>query len=90
GLVVGKPLGITAAAWAARRTGLATLPAGVTGAMLHGAAWIAGIGFTMSLFIAGLAYGASPAFDAAQVGIIAGSIVAAAIGVLVLRRAVPR
>jgi len=87
GLLVGKPLGITAAAWVACRTGVATLPAGVNWMMLHGCAWMAGIGFTMSLFIAGLAFGESPFFDAAQVGIIAGSAVAAAVGAVVLRRA---
>lgn len=87
GLLAGKPMGITAAAWIACRAGVAALPAGVTWPMLHGAAWIAGIGFTMSLFIAGLAFGESPAFDAAQVGIMAGSALAAAVGAMVLRRA---
>ena len=52
--VLGKPLGITAAAWLACRAGWASLPPGVTWPMLHGCAWIAGIGFTMSLFIAAL------------------------------------
>jgi len=89
GLLAGKPIGITAAAWIACRAGIAALPAGVTWEMLHGSAWIAGIGFTMSLFIAGLAFGESPAFDAAQVGIMAGSAVAAAVGAVVLRRAQP-
>ncbi len=88
-LLLGKPLGITGAAWLACRAGLATLPAGVSWAMLHGCAWIAGIGFTMSLFIAGLAFGATPAFDAAQVGIMAGSAAAALVGAVLLRRAVP-
>ena len=87
GLLAGKPLGITAAAWIACRAGMAALPDGVSWPMLHGTAWIAGIGFTMSLFIAGLAFGESPAFDAAQVGIMAGSALAAAIGAMVLRRA---
>ncbi len=87
GLLIGKPLGITAASWIACRTGVASLPAGVTWMMLHGCAWIAGIGFTMSLFIAGLAFGESPAFDAAQIGILAGSTVAGIVGALVLRRA---
>lgn len=85
GLVAGKPLGITLAAWLACRAGLAALPAGVSWPMLHGATWIAGIGFTLSLFIAGLAFGASPAFDAAQIGIMGGSLVAATIGAVILR-----
>ena len=46
--------------------------------MLHGCAWIAGIGFTMSLFIAGLAFGATPRFDAARIGIVGASVAAAA------------
>ena len=87
GLALGKPLGITAAAWLACRAGWASLPPGVTWPMLHGCAWIAGIGFTMSLFIAGLAFGASPRFDAARIGIVGASVVAALVGALILRRA---
>ena len=89
GLVAGKPLGITLAAWLACRAGLAALPAGVTWAMLHGVAWIAGIGFTMALFIAGLAFGDGPAYAAAQTGILAGSAVAAVVGALLVRQALP-
>ncbi len=85
GLAAGKPAGITIAAWLACRAGIAALPAGVSWRMLHGVAWVAGIGFTMSLFIAGLAFGHSPAFDAAQVGIMGGSALAAAVGALILR-----
>jgi NhaA family Na+:H+ antiporter len=88
GLALGKPLGITASAWLACRSGWAALPAGVTWPMVHGCAWIAGIGFTMSLFIAGLAFGDSPRFDAAQVGIMGASLVAAGIGAAILRRVV--
>lgn len=86
GLAAGKPVGITVVSWLACRAGVATLPAGVTWGMLHGAAWVAGIGFTMSLFIAGLAFGPSPAFDAAQLGILGGSLIAALVGAAVLRR----
>lgn len=85
GLAVGKPLGITVASWLACRAGVAALPAGVTWRMLHGVSWVAGIGFTMSLFIAGLAFGSSPTFDAAQIGIIGGSALAALVGALLLR-----
>ncbi|MGD9905668.1 MAG: Na+/H+ antiporter NhaA [Vicinamibacterales bacterium] len=87
GLVVGKPLGIGAASWLACRAGWASLPAQVTWPMLLGAAAIAGIGFTMSLFIAGLAFGGGPRFAAAQLGIFVASGVAAAIGTLMVRRA---
>ncbi len=85
GLAAGKPAGITIAAWLACRAGVAALPSGVSWRMLHGVSWVAGIGFTMSLFIAGLAFGPSPAFDAAQVGIMGGSGLAAAVGALILR-----
>ena len=85
GLAVGKPAGITLAAWLACRAGVAALPAEVSWRMLHGVSWVAGIGFTMSLFIAGLAFGPSPAFDAAQVGIMGGSALAAVVGALILR-----
>jgi Na+:H+ antiporter, NhaA family len=90
GLAIGKPLGITLASWLACRAGVAALPAGVTWAMLHGVAWVAGIGFTMSLFIAGLAFGPSPAFDAAQLGIMGGSALAALVGAVLVHRAVAR
>jgi NhaA family Na+:H+ antiporter len=88
GLVAGKPLGITAAAWIACRSGLAALPAGVTWRMLHGVAWIAGIGFTMALFIGNLAFGDGPAYVAAQTGILGGSFLAAMTGAVLVRRAV--
>ena len=86
-LVLGKPLGITAAAWLACRAGWATLPAGVTWGLLHGCAWIAGVGFTMSLFIAGLAFGDTARFDAAQMGIMGASLAAAVVGAVLVRRA---
>ncbi|HEX6861700.1 MAG TPA: Na+/H+ antiporter NhaA, partial [Thermoanaerobaculia bacterium] len=60
GLLLGKPLGITLFSWAAVRMGVATLPSRVTWRMVHGAAWLGGIGFTMSLFIAGLAFPGMP------------------------------
>jgi NhaA family Na+:H+ antiporter len=56
GLVLGKPLGITLAVWAAVRLGLADRPSGVSWSAVHGVGWLAGIGFTMSLFISGLAF----------------------------------
>jgi NhaA family Na+:H+ antiporter len=85
GLAVGKPLGITAAALLAVRSGLAALPQGVTWTALHGCAWLGGIGFTMSLFIATLAFEGTPLLDSAKVGILAASAVAAVAGASVLR-----
>ncbi|HEX5138513.1 MAG TPA: Na+/H+ antiporter NhaA [Planctomycetota bacterium] len=84
GLVVGKPLGILAFSWAAVKARLARLPEGVGwGAVAAGGA-LAGIGFTMSLFIAGLALPAD-LLDAAKVGILGASAVAAAAGMAALR-----
>jgi NhaA family Na+:H+ antiporter len=86
GLVMGKQIGITLAAWVVVRFGLASLPDGVSWRHVYGAAWLGGIGFTMSLFIAGLAYGGGELLDFAKVGILAASIVAGVGGYLVLRR----
>jgi len=85
GLVVGKPLGILAFSWAAVRLGLARLPTGVNWKVLFGAGCLAGIGFTMSLFIAGLALDGD-LLDAGKVGILAGSVVSAALGTTLLVR----
>jgi NhaA family Na+:H+ antiporter len=83
GLVVGKPVGIVLFSWVAVKAGLARLPAGVGwGAVAAGGA-LAGIGFTMSLFIAGLALPPG-LLDAAKVGILGASAVAAAFGMLAL------
>jgi len=87
GLAVGKPLGITAAALAAVRLRLASLPEGVGWTALHGSAWLGGIGFTMSLFIATLAFGNTQLLEAAKAGILAASVVAGTIGAILVRRA---
>ena len=70
GLAIGKPLGIMAAALAGRPTRLAALPQGVSWMALHGCAWLGGIGFTMSLFIATLAFEGTPLLDSAKIGIL--------------------
>ncbi len=88
GLTIGKPLGITAAAAAAVQLRFATLPAGVTWSLLHGCAWLGGIGFTMSLFIAGLAFPGSELLDSAKIGILAGSVSTAIVGAVIIRRSV--
>ena len=85
GLAVGKPLGITGAALAAVRAGAAALPQGVGWTMLHGCAWFGGIGFTMSLFIATLAFDGTTFLDSAKVGILAGSAFAGVVGAIVVR-----
>lgn len=85
GLVVGKQLGITLFAWIAVRLGLAALPAKATWRHVYGSAWLGGIGFTMSLFIATLAFRDASMTDVAKVGILAGSVIACLGGVLILR-----
>lgn len=87
GLVVGKTLGITAAAWLAVRTGLGRLPEGATWPMVAGIAAIAGIGFTVALFIAELAFDSGALQDAAKIGVLGASTLAAVVGAIVLRRA---
>ena len=90
GLAVGKPLGITAAAYLAIRSGLAALPAGVGWRALHGCAWLGGIGFTMSLFIATLAFDGTTWLDSAKVGILGASALAGLVGALLVRRGLKR
>jgi Na+:H+ antiporter, NhaA family len=86
GLVIGKPIGITLASWLAVRVNVAALPSGVSWRMLHGAAWLGGIGFTMSLFIAGLAFGdREQLLTSAKLGILLASVLAGIVGWLLLR-----
>lgn len=81
GLVLGKPLGIVGAAWLATRLGAGRLPAGVRWLHICGAALLGGIGFTMSLFFAALAFGANDILAlSAKIGVLAGSLLAAVLG----------
>lgn len=91
GLVIGKPLGITGAVWLAVRAGWATLPEGADWPRMIGVAALGGIGFTMSLFIAALAFGEGALLDAAKLGVLAGSLIAGGGGALLLysRHATP-
>ena len=85
GLVVGKQIGITLAAWLVVRLGWASLPDGVGWRHIYGGAWLGGIGFTMSLFVADLAFGHSPALDLAKIGILTASVIAGVGGYVILR-----
>jgi NhaA family Na+:H+ antiporter len=84
GLVVGKPLGIYAASRIAVMLGVAAKPDAYSWRQLAGAGALGGIGFTMSLFIAGLAYADAGDFAAAKVAIFAASLLAASCGFLML------
>ncbi|MEN8185092.1 MAG: Na+/H+ antiporter NhaA, partial [Myxococcota bacterium] len=83
GLVIGKPLGILGFSYLAVRLGLARLPEGVSWGVLTGGGFLAGIGFTMALFIAGLALDGA-ALDAAKVGVLGASLASGAIGMALL------
>jgi NhaA family Na+:H+ antiporter len=87
GLIFGKPLGITLAAWVAVRMGVASLPAGVTWRHVHGAGILGGIGFTMSLFIASLAFADGALLSVAKVAVLGASSTAGVVGFLVVRAA---
>jgi NhaA family Na+:H+ antiporter len=89
GLILGKPLGIVAFSWVAVAVGLARLPSGVTWRVMLGAGCLAGIGFTMSLFIAGLALPAE-LLDAGKTGTLSGSLVSAILGCGLLVMFLPR
>jgi NhaA family Na+:H+ antiporter len=93
GLAVGKPVGIISACILAVRLQVSSLPEGVTWGMLAGGACLAGIGFTMALFLNALAFPAAdfPAFEAAgKIGTLAGSLVSAVIGAGLLSMALRR
>jgi NhaA family Na+:H+ antiporter len=89
-LFAGKLVGIFAVTTAAVRSGIAPMPGGASLRKLLGVSIVAGIGFTVALFIAGLAYPDDPALlDQAKLGILAGSLAAGIVGGLVLRLSPP-
>jgi NhaA family Na+:H+ antiporter len=91
GLVLGKPIGITLFSWLAVRLGFGELPGGVNWRLIHGAAWLGGIGFTMSIFVAGLAFpGAPTLLTDAKLGILTASLIAGTCGWLLIRTAKAR
>ena len=89
GLLLGKPAGITLFSWLAVKLGLARLPQGVSWGVIVGSGFLAGIGFTMAIFIASLAL-KSNLLDAAKVGIIVGSFLSAIIGLAALALLLPK
>ena len=90
GLFVGKQVGIFFFTWGAVKAGLSEMPGGAGLGQLHGVAVVAGIGFTVALFVAGLAFPDEPALLAqAKLGILLGSLLSAVGGYLLLRLAQP-
>ncbi|MCB2087268.1 MAG: Na+/H+ antiporter NhaA, partial [Sphingomonadaceae bacterium] len=84
GLVLGKQLGILGLSWIAVKAGMASLPDDVNWRQLHGLSLVAGIGFTMSLFIGALAFADPAQMDAVKLGVLSGSLVSALAGVALL------
>jgi Na+:H+ antiporter, NhaA family len=87
GLVVGKQLGITLFVWLAVRSGLSELPEGIGWRHVYGVGWLAGIGFTMSLFISDLAFSEDSLIEDAKLGILGASLIAGVVGWTILRGA---
>ena len=86
GLFIGKQAGIFGATWLVVRSGLAKIPTGASWHHVYGAALLCGIGFTMSLFIGGSAFPGRPdEVDAAKLGTLAGSLLSAIAGWVMLR-----
>jgi NhaA family Na+:H+ antiporter len=85
GLFLGKQLGIVGFAWLAVKSGIASLPTGISWMQVYGLSLIAGIGFTMSLFIGNLAFSSPEQLAAVKLGVLSGSLISALGGILILR-----
>jgi NhaA family Na+:H+ antiporter len=85
GLLVGKPLGVLGMTWLAVRTGLGQLPSGVAWKHILGVGFLAGIGFTVAIFVGAIAFGDPALVDQAKMGIFGASLLAGAAGYLFLR-----
>jgi Na+:H+ antiporter, NhaA family len=87
GLVLGKPIGVFAVSWLAVKLRLASLPGSVSWMQIAGVGVLAGIGFTVSLFISALAFNDPTQLDAAKTAILLASLIAGVAGYLLLTRA---
>ena len=86
GLFVGKVVGVSLFAWLAVRTGIAVLPRFISWKHIVGVAFLGGIGFTMSLFIADLAFSDEALGAGAKLGILLGSLLSGLVGAIILSR----
>ena len=84
GLILGKQIGVFGATYITVRMGFARLPQGVTWAHIYGLSCLAGIGFTMSLFIGGLSFSDAEMMNQVRLGVLSGSIISAILGYVVL------
>ncbi|HWI86059.1 MAG TPA: Na+/H+ antiporter NhaA [Sphingomonas sp.] len=85
GLFVGKQIGVMGSIWIATKCGFAPKPAGASWTQLYGVALLCGVGFTMSLFIGGLAFDSPLLIDEVKIGVLGGSLVSALLGYAMLR-----
>lgn len=85
GLIIGKQIGVFGMTWATVKLGFARLPHGVTWLHIYGLSCLAGIGFTMSLFIGSLSFGDPELMNAVRLGVLSGSLVSGVVGYAVLR-----
>jgi NhaA family Na+:H+ antiporter len=84
GLVLGKQAGVFGVTYLVVRSGWARLPAGANWAQIYGVACLAGIGFTMSLFIGSLSFSSPALMNEVRLGVLAGSLISAVMGYAVL------
>ena len=89
GLFLGKQLGVWFFSWLAVRTGRVSLPEGVTWPQVYGVGCLAGVGFTMSLFISDLAFIQETNINEAKIGILVASLLSGVVGYIVLRKSLP-
>jgi NhaA family Na+:H+ antiporter len=90
GLIFGKQIGVFGATWAMIRFGIARMPTGTNWAMLYGVSLLCGIGFTMSLFIGGLAFNDEGLSAGVRVGVLSGSLISGILGYALLNRVFAR
>jgi NhaA family Na+:H+ antiporter len=86
GLLIGKPCGILLFSWLANKAGLASLPDNIKWIHILGIGLLGGIGFTMSLFVSGLAFKGTELTDTTKISVLLASIIAGVAGHLVLRK----
>ncbi|MFA6540045.1 MAG: Na+/H+ antiporter NhaA [Bacteroidota bacterium] len=86
GLIIGKQTGIVLFTWLAVQAGIAALPDMMSWKMIYGVSWLCAIGFTMALFIAGLAFDDEAALNTAKIAILIASSIAGIVGLVLLRR----
>ena len=90
GLFLGKQIGVFLATWIGVKSGIARLPENVTWRHVYGVACLTGVGFTMSLFIGSLAFGAADEMNAVRLGVVLGSVLSGLFGYVLLNSAAPK